>query len=67
MALWMVSPGNGTIRFGSKSREMITPTGCNEPFKNSFWCPGKKWFSKKPCPFTCRQECDNFRRMCGAI
>ena len=67
MAVWSASAENNIIRFGSKSRTMITASGCNEPFKNSFWCPERKWFSKKPCPFTCKGECDNYRRMCGAI
>lgn len=65
--LWTVSTGKGRIRFGSKSRAMITARGCNEPFKGSYWCPGRKWFSRQPCPFACKAECDAFRRMCGAI
>jgi hypothetical protein len=65
--LWTVSAGNGNINFGSKSRKMLGSRACNEPFKGSFWCPGRKWFSKEPCPFVSKAECDNYRRMCGAI
>ena len=65
--LWTVSTSKGNITFGAKSRRMVTARGCNEPFKGSFWCPGRKWFSKEPCPFTCKAECDNYKRMCGGI
>uniref|UniRef100_A0A7C4AG66 Uncharacterized protein n=1 Tax=Fundidesulfovibrio putealis TaxID=270496 RepID=A0A7C4AG66_9BACT len=67
MALWSVSTSDDTIRFGSKARRMTGNRGCNEPFKGNFWCPGRKWFAKEPCPFVSKAECDNYRRMCGAI
>ena len=66
-SLWTVSTSNNTINFGGKSRSMVSTQGCNEPFKGSFWCPGRRWFSKEPCPFSCKAECDNYRRMCGGI
>lgn len=67
MALWSVTTSGDSIRFGGKARRTLTHQGCNEPFKGSFWCPGRKWFAKEPCPFSCKQECDNYRRMCGAL
>lgn len=33
--------------------------GCNEPFKDRFYCPKKKWFTKAPCPFESREDCRN--------
>jgi len=67
MALWTVSAGGGTISFGSRTRALSGGKGCNEPFKGSYWCPGRGWFSKEPCPFASKAECDNYKRMCGAI
>lgn len=67
MALWNVTTSGDTIRFGAKARKTGPSGGCNEPFRGAYWCPSRKWFSKEPCPFTCRQECDNYRRMCGRL
>ena len=67
MALWRFEIQDNRVIIGNRERQKITATGCNEPFKGSFWCPGRKWFSKDPCPFVSRAECDNYRRMCGAI
>ena len=67
MAIWNVTTGNGRIGFGGKSRAMPGSSGCNEPFKGSYWCPGRKWFSKEPCPFSSKSECANYRRLCGSI
>lgn len=67
MAIWNVQFGEGVVSFGSKSRKALTESGCNEPFKNCFWCPKKRWFSKGPCPFESKAECENFQRWCGAL
>ncbi|WP_320170442.1 hypothetical protein [Maridesulfovibrio sp.] len=52
---------------GNRDRKMLTRDGCNEPFKDRFWCPRKKWFMKSPCPFINKQECGNYRNMCGSL
>ena len=57
MAVWTVGNKDGEMRFGSFSRKSTTPSGCNEPFKNAYWCPKKKWFSREPCPFSNKLEC----------
>jgi len=51
--------------FAQKIRKKITKNGCNEPFKDRYWCPKKEWFSKDPCPFVNQRECQNFKQMCG--
>ena len=35
-------------------------------FKEHFWCPGRKWFFREPCPFLNKRECLNYRQMCGS-
>lgn len=67
MALLRIAHGNGRMRFGSYSRKATTPSGCNEPFRNNYWCPKRKWFAKEPCPFVNKQECMNFMRLAGGI
>ena len=67
MALITVGHKNGRMLFGSYSRKATTPSGCNEPFKNAFWCPKKKWFATEPCPFSNRLECMSFARFAGSI
>jgi len=63
--LWQVKSDDQYIRFGDVTRRLREPSACNQRFKNAYWCPRKKWFNREPCPFSCRNECDNFRRMCG--
>ncbi len=65
--LWEVRMDAEAIRFGSRSRRRLTHDGCNEPFMNAYWCPRRRWFGPKPCPFANRLECHNFMRMCGAL
>jgi hypothetical protein len=67
MALWNVSHANGKVRFGSFTRKATTPSGCNEPFKNAFWCPKRKWFAAQPCPFSSKYECMSFARFSGSL
>ena len=51
--------------FGQKIRPKLSQNGCNEPFKDRFWCPEKGWFTKEPCPFVNQHECRSFKRLCG--
>ncbi len=67
MALLTVAHADGKMRLGSYSRKALTPSGCNEPFKNAYWCPKKKWFSTEPCPFANRFECISFSRFAGSF
>jgi len=67
MALWKVETQDEYISFGDRRRRRLYAEACNEPFKDFYWCPTRKWFMKSPCPFVCRLECDNFKHMCGAI
>ena len=55
------------VRFGASERRKITGSGCNEPYKDRYWCPRKKWFNKEPCPFGCLRECENYQAMCGSV
>lgn len=48
-------------------RKSITKNGCNEPFKNRFFCPKREFFTKEKCPFENLTECYNFLKMCGRI
>ncbi|MHB8809338.1 MAG: hypothetical protein ACYC9M_04920 [Desulfobulbaceae bacterium] len=45
----------------------FTRKGCNEPYKDRYWCPRKQWFRRAPCPFENREECDNYIKMCGCL
>ncbi len=56
---------NGQAVFGTQKRRLVTGTGCNEPFKDRFWCPKKRWFMRSRCPFINKWECHNFSRFCG--
>ena len=55
------------VKFGKKERQKLTNNGCNEPYKDQYWCPKRKWFSKAPCPFNCQRECENYKAMCGVL
>jgi len=65
MALWQFSLANNEVRHGNKKRRQLTRHGCNEPFKDRYWCPKQKWFMKEACPFINQRECNNFERMSG--
>jgi hypothetical protein len=67
MAVIRMSHSDGRMRIGSFTRKATTSSGCNEPFKNAYWCPKRKWFAKEPCPFSNRFECMSFARFSGAI
>lgn len=65
--IWEFSVKGEKVQAGGKSRKKITEHGCNEPFKDRYWCPAMKWFRKDPCPFVSRHECENFTSMCGSV
>jgi len=67
MPVWIFSINGEQVRYGNKLRRKLTRNGCNEPFKDRYWCPKKQWFLKEPCPFLNLNECENFRVMCGGI
>ena len=65
--LWRFEIQGNLVKIGSRSRRKITKAGCNEPFKDRYWCPKQHWFRRTPCPFVNLRECDNFEFMCGVI
>lgn len=67
MAIWQFSIQENVVRIGEKQRRQITPDGCNEPFKDRYWCPKLRWFKHEPCPFINRRECENYVNMCGCL
>lgn len=66
MSVWKFTIQGNLVKYGVKQRQKITGEGCNEPFKDRYWCPKSQWFKREPCPFVNRRECENFDRMCGA-
>lgn len=67
MAIIRFSILGEVVRFGAGERRKITDSGCNEPYKDRYWCPRKKWFNQEPCPFGCLRECENYQAMCGSV
>lgn len=67
MALIEVRTEGKFIVIGNQRRKKLTSDGCNEPFKDRYWCPRKKWFMKSSCPFINKIECGNYRQMCGSL
>jgi hypothetical protein len=67
MSVWKFSIDDDIVEHGRIKRGKVTKNGCNEPYKNSYWCPKLQWFRREPCPFINRQECENYRTMCGAV
>ena len=65
MTIWQFSLQDGKVQIGRKKRLMFTTSGCNEPYKDRYWCPKKKWFRLEPCPFVSRRECNNYSRLSG--
>ncbi len=65
MTIWQFSIQAGQVHQGNKKRRTLTSNGCNEPFKDRYWCPKKQWFIKECCPFIDRRECSNYSRMSG--
>ncbi len=67
MSIWKFSIQGEIVSHGSKERRKLTSQGCNEPYKNSYWCSKLQWFRREPCPFINQHECENYKIMCGAI
>ena len=67
MAVWKFSIQENKVRYGNNKREKLTEDGCNEPYKNRYWCPKLQWFQCEPCPFLSQDECETFEIMCGAL
>lgn len=67
MSLWQVQVKDQYLYMGGKKRVILNAHGCNQPFKNRFWCPQRKWFLNEPCPFVNKWECNNYRRICGSL
>ena len=65
MAIWQFTIKDSDVSYGSCKRRLLTAKGCNEPFKDRYWCPQKKWFVTDICPFVNRRECENFSQMSG--
>ncbi len=65
MTIWQFSIKEKEVSYGKRKRRLLTQKGCNEPFKDRFWCPKQKWFMKEGCPFINRRECENFSSMTG--
>ncbi len=67
MKLWKFTVENKMVKHGCTERQQLTPTGCNEPFKDRYWCPKLQWFRKESCPFINQRECSNYKDMCGSL
>lgn len=67
MAVWKFSIQGSKVRYSNKKREKLTEDGCNEPYKNRYWCPKLQWFQTEPCPFLSQNECKTFELMCGVL
>jgi hypothetical protein len=65
--VWRFTLENGSVTRGESTRKQLTLSGCNEPFKDRYWCPKKQWFYKAQCPFVNQRECENYRVMCGCL
>lgn len=65
MAIWKFVINDKDVSYGTRSRKPLTHEGCNEPYKDRYWCPRQKWFSREACPFINKRECENFTWMSG--
>ena len=51
MAVWKFSIQGDEVRYGNKNRKKLSENGCNEPYRDRYWCPKLEWFQCEPCPF----------------
>ncbi len=65
MTIWQFTVKDRHVTYGASTHRLLTLKGCNEPFKDRYWCPQKRWFAKEICPFINRRECENFIMMSG--
>jgi len=64
-----VTCNHSGLQIGKFKRRLLNKNwtfscGCNEPWKNHFWCPRQKWFMKTPCVFINKFECQLFENQC---
>lgn len=50
--------------FKNKEKEFKCDPCC-ELRNGQCWCPHIKWYLKDGCPFKNKNECDNYKEMCG--
>lgn len=67
MAVWKFIIQDNEVRYGEKKRKKLSARGCNEPYKDCYWCPKREWFLRAPCPFENQTECENYIMMCGCL
>jgi len=67
MAVWKFVVHDNAVTYGKKKRLKFTGNGCNEPYKDRYWCPRRQWFRRSPCPFENLRECENYILMCGCL
>jgi len=67
MGVWKFVVQDNDVRCGERTRLKLTPDGCNEPFKDRYWCPKRQWFRREPCPFENETECEIYILMCGSL
>ena len=65
--IWRFEIAGNMVKNGSQQRRKLTANGCNEPFRDRYWCPKKQWFQRDTCPFLNRRECENYEVMCGCL
>lgn len=65
--IWKFSIKGKVVSYGTRERCRLSAVGCNEPYKDRFWCPKLQWFRKERCPFLNRRECENYEVMCGCL
>ena len=65
--IWEFSIQGEMVKIGGRKRPRLTRHGCNEPYRDRYWCPKLRWFRKESCPFANRRECENFNAMCGCV
>lgn len=39
MAIWQFTVTDKDVSYGVRNRRLLTAKGCNEPFKERYWCP----------------------------
>lgn len=47
MTVWKFSIQGNVVKIGNKERRKLTPHGCNEPYKDRYWCPKMQVVSQR--------------------
>ena len=60
---------NNIVRLQRKIEPVTIPQPelCVQLKDNRPWCPKRKWYMMDGCPFSCRNECNIYEEMCGAL